>query len=53
MSSKVAGRVGVESIEGRLRGKPLRWFGYVLRRGGDTEVGRVLTMEVAGTRGNG
>ena len=31
----------------------MRWVGHVLRRGEDTEVGRVLTIEVAGTRGRG
>ncbi len=28
----------------------LRWFGHVLWRGEDTEVGRVSIMEVAGMR---
>ncbi len=31
----------------------LRWFGIVLRRGEDTEVGIVLTMEVVGVQGRG
>ncbi len=50
-SLKVAERVSVELIEEWVRRQRLRWFGYVLRRGWDTEVGRVLAMEVAGTRG--
>ncbi len=29
----------------------MRWFGFVLTRGKDTEVGRVLTMKVTRRRG--
>ncbi len=42
--------MGVESIEECLR-QHLRWFGHVLRSGGDTEVGGILTMEVTETQG--
>ncbi len=34
-----------------LRIQCLRWFGHVLRRVDDTEVGRLFTMEVAGGEG--
>lgn len=47
-NTEVAERVGVESMEGWLRRQRLRWYGHLLRRGEDTEVGRVLTMAVAG-----
>ncbi len=46
-------RVGVESMEGWLRRQPLRWYGHLLRRGENTKVGRVLTVEAAGTQGSG
>ncbi len=41
-SSGVAEREGVGSIEEWLRRQHLRWFEHVLRRGEDTEVGRVI-----------
>ncbi len=50
-SSEVAERVDVDSIGELLRRQRLRWFGHVLRRGEDLEVGKVLTMEVAGAQG--
>ncbi len=43
-SMEVPERVGVESMKEWLRRQHLRWSGYGLRRGEDTEVGRVLTM---------
>ncbi len=52
-SPEVAERVGVESIKEWLRRKNMRWFGYLLRRGEDKEVGRVFTMEVAGMQERG
>ncbi len=50
---EVAERVGVESLEVWLRRQRLRWYGHVLRKGDHTAVGRMLTMEVAGSRGRG
>ncbi len=46
---EVVERVGVESMDEWLWGQRLRWFRHVLRRGKDTEVRKVLTIEVAGT----
>ncbi len=55
-SPEVAERVDAESIEGWFRRQHWRWFWHVLRGCKvckDTEVGRVLTMEVVGARGKG
>ena len=36
-STVIALRVGVNDLEEHLRQKRLRWFGHILRRGGDKE----------------
>ncbi len=48
---EVAERVRVELLEELLKRQRLRWIGHVFIRGEDTELGRVLTAEVAERKG--
>ena len=37
-STVIASRVRVDNLEEHLRQKRLRWFGHIVRRGGDKDV---------------
>ena len=52
-SSEVAERMGVELMEKQFGRQCLSWFGHVLRRMEDSEVGRLFTMDIAGMGGRG